>query len=39
MDTVKSDLQNCAPGSRLEESKDGEWWQEIVEAPKALIMG
>lgn len=36
MDIIKSDLQNCAPGSRLEESEDRKRWQEIVEAAKAL---
>jgi len=37
MDTVKSDLQNCAPGSRLEEREDGESWLEIVEAQTKRI--
>lgn len=36
MDTIKSDLQNCDPGSRLEESEDRERRREIVEAAKAL---
>lgn len=36
VDTVKSNLQLCAPGSRLKESEDGKRRQEIVEAAKAL---
>lgn len=34
--TVRSDLQLCAPGSKLEDSEDRVGWQEIVEAAKAL---
>jgi len=36
---VKSDLEKCAPGLKLEEIKARERWREIVEAAKALLNG
>lgn len=36
MDIVKSDLENCAPGLKLEECVDRDRWHQIAEAAKAL---
>jgi len=36
MDLVKSDLEKCAPGLKLEECVDRNRWRQIVEAAKAL---
>jgi len=36
IDIVKSDLEKCAPGIKVEENEDRERWREIIEAAKAL---
>lgn len=36
IDIIKSDLEKCAPGTKLDECADRDRWYQIVETAEAL---